>query len=67
MAPGGEHLVQELGNLPWLLVNLCFAETDHLEALTAQLEIPGMIVLERLATSVVAIAVGFDDQAPLAP
>ena len=47
--------------------DLPFAEAGDLEASRPQLQITGSVILEGLTPSVVAVTVGFDDQAPITP
>jgi hypothetical protein len=66
-ARGGDSRSQHLGHQPWLLGNLLFAKANHREASRPQVQIAGSIVLERLTPTVISVAVGFHDQAPIAP
>jgi hypothetical protein len=67
MARGGEQLAQDLGNSFRLLTDLLFAEPENLKSSRPQVEIPPPVVAKGLAASVVAIAIGLDREAPVAP
>jgi hypothetical protein len=67
MARGGEHIAQDPGDPLRFLIDLLFTEPKNLKPPRPQLEIASAIVPKGLAASVVAVAIGLDGEATVAP
>ncbi|HEY6550106.1 MAG TPA: hypothetical protein VIY71_02780 [Solirubrobacterales bacterium] len=67
MARGGEHIAQDCGNPIRFLVNLLFAEPEHLESPCPEVEVSTPIIPKGLTAPVIAIAIGLDGEPSIAP
>jgi hypothetical protein len=53
--------------MSWLLIQLPFGETQHLETAVHQTQFTTAIILKRCFAAVVEVAIGFDHQSYLSP
>jgi hypothetical protein len=67
MRPGGEDCAQDRSDPLRFLVNLLATQTLHIESERAQLEISSPVVVERLPTAVVLIAIRFNHEPEISP